>query len=99
MEDRGERRNKTLCFKKRAFKIFSRMMASQKLFGFNARENTLGCRCRRVQRGLSPKIQGSLCHCHNGGYHPCVQQRIAGKRLARKWEAEWRGGNLEDVEI
>ena len=51
------------------------------------RKKPHGCRCRRVQRGLSPKVPGSLCHVHsgNGGYHPCVRERIRWKRITRAW--------------
>jgi hypothetical protein len=50
------------------------------------RKKPHGCRCRRVQRGLSPKVPGSLCHCDFAGdYHPCVRERIQGKRITRAW--------------
>jgi hypothetical protein len=45
---------------------------------------------------LSPKIAGSLCH--GGGYHPCVIERIAGKRLSKAWLSELRGVEADDVE-
>lgn len=62
-----------------------------------AKGKSMGCPCRRVQRGLSPKIAGSLCH--GGGYHPCVVERIEGKRLAKAWLLEVRGGSPLDVEL
>jgi hypothetical protein len=51
------------------------------------RKKPHGCRCRRVQRRLSPKVPGSLCHFVGsvGDYHPCVRERIEGKRVVRAW--------------
>jgi hypothetical protein len=64
-----------------------------------AKGKSMGCHCRRVQRSLSPKIAGSLCHDGVRGWHPCVAERIDGKRLAKAWLLEVRSGDPLDVEL
>jgi hypothetical protein len=61
------------------------------------RKKKRGCGCRRRGRGCSPKLTASMCHLarSDGGYHPSVRERIAGKRVARAW---MRSADLEEVE-
>lgn len=105
MEDREKRRDRTIRYGERARKIHLRIVhpdgvvdciCERSAWKF-AKGKAMGCPCRRVQPGLSPKIGGSLCH--GGGYHPCVMERIAGKRLARKWLKELRGEDPLDIEL
>ncbi len=107
MEGREERRDRTIRYGERARKIHLRIVhpdgvvdcvCERSAWKF-AKGKSMGCGCRRVQRGLSPKIPGSLCHDGRGGYHPCVRERILGKRLTKAWLLEARGGDLLDVEL
>lgn len=63
---------------------------------FFAKRKSLGCSCRRSPKG-NPKLIRGLCHGMRG-YHPCVRERIDGKRLCRDWKARL-GGDLDDVEL
>lgn len=104
MEHRGDRRDRTLRYATRARRVWLRAMCP---IGFEAhpvgrfaKGKAIGCGCRRVQRGLSPKIPGSMCHMGDHGYHPCVMERIAGKRLTKAWLRELRGGfDALDIEL
>lgn len=58
-----------------------------------------GCPCRRRGRNCSPKLVASMCHGGDRGYHPCVVERIAGRRLTKAWLLEVRGGDSLDVEL
>jgi len=42
-------------------------------------------------------VAGSLCH--GGGYHPCVRERIEGKRLTKGWLVALRGEAPDEVEL
>jgi hypothetical protein len=100
--DRGERRRRTERIAKRGLNFwlsFDYNTYTRSLGEFFKRK-ALACGCRRVQRGLSPKIPGSLCHAgdFHGGYHPCVRERIDGKRLTQAWLAILRGGT-EGVDV
>lgn len=106
MKKREDRRDRTIRYGEAARKTHLRVVhpdgvvdcvCERSAWRF-AKRKSLGCGCRRVQRGLSPKIAGSLCH-GGGGYHPCVVERIAGKRLAHAWLLESRGGHPDDVEL
>ncbi len=105
MEKREDRRDRTIRYGESARKIHLRVrhpdgaldcICERSAWKF-AKGKSLGCGCRRVQRSLSPKIAGSLCH--GGGYHPCVIERIAGKRLAKAWLHELKGAAPEDIEL
>lgn len=106
MQGREERRDRTIRYGERARRVhLSRVhptgpvdcVCEFSAWKF-AKGKAVGCRCRRVQRRYSPKIAGSLCH-GGGGYHPCVVQRIAGKRLAKAWLHELLAGDPLDVEL
>ena len=106
MEAREKRRDRTIRYGERARKIHLRWVhpdgvvdcvCERSPWKF-AKGKSMGCRCRRVQRSLSPKISGSLCH-GGAGYHPCVVVRIEGKRLTRAWLHELRGVEADDVEL
>lgn len=106
MEDREKRRDRTIRYGERARKIHLAWIhpngvidcvCERSAWKF-AKGKSMGCRCRRVQRSLSPKIAGSLCHGETG-YHPSVLQRIEGKRLARSWLVELRGAEADDVDL
>lgn len=60
------------------------------------RKRKYSCGCRRRGRGCSPKLTASMCHRGRGGYHPCVVERIRGRRLERAW---MRAADLDDVEV
>lgn len=107
MDGREERRDRTIRYGERARKIHLRWVhpngvvdcvCERSAWKF-AKGKSLGCHCRRVQRSLSPKIPGSLCHGNGGDYHACVEERIAGKRLAMKWLIELRGAEPDDIEL
>jgi hypothetical protein len=66
---------------------------------FFAKRKSLGCNCRRRGRGCSPKVAFGLCHGAGYQYHPCVIERIAGRRLCRSWLSELRSGEAVDVEL
>ncbi len=107
MEDRERRRDRSIRYGERARRVHLRFVhpkgpvdcICEQSAWFFAKGKSLGCPCRRVQRSLSPKIPGSLCHGFGGDYHPCVIQRIAGKRLTRTWLHELRGGDPMDIEL
>lgn len=65
---------------------------------WNGRKKQARCGCRRRQRDSSPKVAGSLCHRSDNKYHPCVAERIAGKRLCRRWAGWIRGLEADDFE-
>jgi hypothetical protein len=104
MEDRERRRDRSIRYGERARREHLRIVhpkgpvdcLCEQSAWFFAKGKSLGCRCRRVQRSLSPKIAGSLCH-GGGGYHPCVRERIDGKRLCRRWLAA--AAPPDDVEL
>jgi len=107
MEGREERRDRTIRYGERARKIhLSRVhpngvvdcVCERSAWKF-AKGKAVGCRCRRTQRSLSPKIPGSMCHGGGGDYHDCVRERIEGKRLSKAWQHELRGAEAEDVEL
>lgn len=107
MKKREDRRDRTIRYGESARKTHLRVVhpngvvdcvCERSAWKF-AKGKSLGCNCRRVQRGLSPKIAGSLCHGGGYDYHPCVVERIAGNRLAHAWLREARGGDLDDVEL
>ncbi len=64
-----------------------------------AKDKGLGCRCQRRNRSAGPKVPGSLCHGGGYDYHPCVRERIEGKRLTAAWLAELAGAEPDDVEL
>ena len=107
MEDREKRRDRTIRYGERARKEHLRVVHPRGpvdcICEFSpwkfAKGKSVGCGCRRVQRSLSPKIPGSLCHAGDGDYHPCVAERIRGKRLAKAWLLEVRNGDPLDVEL
>ena len=83
--DRGERRHRTLERAKKGLKFWLSFGYRTRFLGEFAKNNPLGCRCRRIQPGCSPKIPASLCHVGLGDYHPCVKERIHGRRLEKAW--------------
>jgi hypothetical protein len=114
MEKREDRRDRTIRYGERARRVRERVLCPlpwapcapilmrvrpERTAWFFAKGKSVGCRCRRVQRSLSPKIPGSLCHDGIRGYHPCVSQRIQGKRLVKAWLSELRGAEADDVEL
>jgi len=66
---------------------------------WKTKQQSFNCRCRRRGRNVGPKVTASLCHFAAGGYHPSAVERIRGKRLARAWLHELRGGDVDDVEL
>lgn len=66
---------------------------------WNSKPKSRGCGCVRRGRGCSPKIAIGLCHGAGGGWHPCVSERIAGKRLVREWLRELRAIDPDDVDL
>ena len=107
MKKREDRRDRTIRYGESARKVHLRTrhpdgvvdcICERSAWKF-AKGKSLGCPCRRVQRSLSPKIAGSLCHDGVRGYHPCVAERIAGKRLVKAWLLEARSGNPLDVDL
>jgi hypothetical protein len=107
MEDREKRRDRTIRYGERARKVHLQWrhpdgvidcVCEKSAWKF-AKGKSLGCGCRRVQKSLSPKVPGSLCHTGDGDYHPCVAQRIAGKRLVKSWLLELRGVEADDVDL
>lgn len=91
MEKREKRRDRTVRYGERARSVHLRIVhpsgvvdcVCERSAWFFAKGKSNGCRCRRTQRGLSPKVPGSLCHRGDGDYHPAVRQRIEGKRICR----------------
>lgn len=107
MEDREKRRDRTIRYGERARKLHLSWrhpegaldcICERSAWKF-AKGKSLGCPCRRVQRSLSPKISGSLCHDGVRGYHPSVVERIEGNRLARAWLLEVRSVDPLDIEL
>lgn len=107
MEKREDRRDRTIRYGERARKIHLRIVhpdgvvdcvCERSAWKF-AKGKAMGCGCRRVQRSLSPKIPGSLCHDGVRGYHPCVRLRIDGRRLTQAWLRELRGADPLDIEL
>ena len=106
MKKREVRRDRTVRYGERARRIHLRTIHPSGIVDciceqsawFFAKGKAVGCRCRRVQRSLSPKIAGSLCH-GGGQYHPCVVERIAGKRLVKSWLKMVVSVEPDDVEL
>jgi hypothetical protein len=106
VEQREDRRDRTIRYGTSARRVHLRRnhpdgvvdCVCEQSVWFFAKGKSGGCRCRRVQRSLSPKIAGSLCH-GGSGYHPCVVERIAGNRLTKAWLSELRGSAPEDIEL
>ena len=96
---RGERRDRTERWAKRGLKFWLSFGYKARPLGEFAKRKALSCRCRRVCRTGSPKIAGGLCHVENSCWHPCVRERIEGKRLTRGWLHELRGRDPLDVEL
>lgn len=61
---------------------------------WNSKPKKSGCNCRGRVHG-NPKLGGGVCHL---GVRPSARQRIAGKRLARRWLAAARARALDDVD-
>lgn len=91
MEGREERRDRTVRYGERTRKVHLRAIhpsgvvdcICERSAWFFAKGKSVGCRCRKRQRSLGPKVPGSLCHGWGGDYHPAVRERIEGKRLCR----------------
>ncbi len=107
MEGREERRDRTIRYGERARKIhLSRVhpngpvdcVCEFSAWKF-AKGKAVGCGCRRRGRNCSPKVVASMCHGGDRGYHPCVVERIEGRRLAKAWLLELRSGDPLDVEL
>jgi hypothetical protein len=107
MKKREDRRDRTIRYGERARKIHLRVVhpngvvdcvCERSAWKF-AKGKSLGCGCRRIQRSLSPKVAGSLCHDGVRGYHPCVAERIDGKRLVKAWVLELRAADPLDIEL
>jgi hypothetical protein len=104
---REERRDRTIRYGERARKLHLRQAhtygAIDCVCEFSAwkfaKGKALGCGCRRRGRSCSPKVIASLCHGGGGGYHACVEERIAGKRLVQAWRQALRGVASLDVEL
>jgi hypothetical protein len=97
VEKRAERRDRTVRYGERARRAHLRQRPDSERSAWSfAKGKAVGCRCRRVQRGLSPKLAGSLCHSGWGEWHPCVVERIAGKRLVKAYA---RARDPLDVEL
>ena len=94
--DRGERRFRTDWVCRRRFRIHFDVCHRHIWFTYGRPEppcycrilhkfvkwGAVSCRCKKG-RG---KVSSGFCHdaCH-GGYHPCVRERIEGKRLCQRW--------------
>jgi hypothetical protein len=105
MEDREDRRNRTLRYATRArnvYALFTGRIGGLKFLrpvGFYAKQKSLGCGCKRRGRTGSPKLINSMCHGGNG-LHPSVVERIRGNRLAHGWlRALQAGVEPDDVEL
>lgn len=107
MKKREDRRDRTIRYGESARKVHLRWVhpdgvvdcACEQSAWFFAKGKSMGCRCRRTQKSLSPKIPGSLCHGAGYDYHPCVRERIAGKRLVKAWLREVRAVKPDDVDL
>ena len=95
--DRGERRHRTLCYATRAHRVWLRAVpGSARPLGEFRKGKSIGCRCKHHSAGR-PKVVQSMCHGGNG-YHPCVRERIDGKRLAQAWSWElW--GDIDQIDV
>lgn len=96
MKKREVRRHRTFTYGKRAQQVHLRVLGSAPSPGFFAKRKSIGCRCRRRVRNGSPKIVGSLCHRGDGNYHPCVLERIQGRRITEVWMGLLRAGTQGD---
>jgi hypothetical protein len=90
---RNERRARTERYGTRCLRVHERILNPQPGEGcagktpwFFAKRKAMGCRCRRSRPG-TPKIPASLTCSRGDGYHPCVQARIAGRRIVRAYRA------------
>jgi hypothetical protein len=90
---RAERRRRTAVYRARQWALH-RTYNHGGWFGCRCERTTcpyrkrgaVGCNHRAKQKG-APKLPASLCRWENGGYRLPVQERIAGKRIARAWLA------------
>ncbi len=106
MEGREKRRDRTIRYGERTRREHLRVVhptgpvdcICELSAWFFAKGKSVGCGCRRVQRGYGPKIVASMCH-GGSGYHPSVIERIEGKRLSQAWLRELRGVEPLDVEL
>lgn len=103
MKKREDRRARTAQYAKAAQAIYHAFVCEHGCVcrspHYKAKGKSLGCGCQRRRRGCGPKIAGGFCHGAGYGYHPCVVERIAGKRLARAWLSEIRGADPIDVDL
>jgi hypothetical protein len=105
VDKREDRRDRTVRYSERARREHLRVAHSNAAVDcpceqgawLFAKGKSVGCRCRRVGRNAGPKVAGSLCH--GTGYHPCVRERIDGKRLTKAWLAVLRGAAPDEVEL
>ena len=107
MEDREERRDRTIRYGERTRRVHLRWVhprgpvdcLCEQSAWFFAKGKSLGCGCRRSSRRGGPKVTGGLCRGAGGAYQPCVVERIRGNRLCRAWLSELRGEDPYDVEL
>jgi hypothetical protein len=105
--DRGERRARTEAYGARARRVHLRAVHAngkpdcvcEQSVWFFAKGKSIGCRCRRRGRQCGPKVAASLCHGGSGGLHPSAVQRIAGKRLVKRWLRLVRTMSALDVDL
>ena len=105
VKKREERRDRTIRYGERARKIHLEWVhpngvvdcvCERSAWKF-AKGKSMGCNCRRVGSRTGPKVVYGGCHDGIRGYHPCVIERIAGKRLTKAWLLEVRAGSPLDV--
>jgi hypothetical protein len=108
MHPRERRRDRTVRYGERARREHLRVVHStgavdcvcEQSVWFFAKRKSLGCGCRRVGRRTGPKVVYGGCHDGIGGYHPCVRQRIDGKRLCQQWLGGLRSRiAADDIEL
>lgn len=96
MDSRGDRRDRTFHYARRTLRAVQIVHAAchvaypakadcrcRRPLGYYFKDD-VGCRCQRRSGGAGPKVTSSTCY---GGrtYHPCVVDRIRGKRLCQAW--------------
>ena len=102
---RGERRDRSRRAARRDWQEHQRRFHQQDLRSACTCERTVwsfrkfpatGCNCRRREFG-NPKVGRGLCLLGEG-YRLAVRERIAGKRLARRWAGWWDESEALDYE-
>jgi len=107
MEGRELRRDRTIRYGERARRIHLGVVhpdgvvdcvCERSVWKF-AKGKSLGCGCRRTGRRTGPKVVFGGCHGGDRGYHPCVVERIEGKRLCHAWRLAVHWLDMLDVEL